>query len=895
MSMKRVERKKSEHMTYNTATVRKLLNDAFGDEGLDIFCYDHFNAVYEQFTTGQTKGARIQLLISFVRQHGLFDSLLHEVQKANSNKYAEFKSQLKAESESEKHQKILLSRLPTTGSDLFGREKELTILDNAWADPHTHILTLVAWGGVGKTSLVNHWLNRIEPDNYRGADKLYGWSFYSQGTSEDRQASADEFIAHALTWFGDPDSTHGSPWDRGVRLAELVRRQRTLLLLDGMEPLQYPPGQMKGRLKDQGLQALLKELSRFNEGLCIITTRLTVAELEHAVNFTVKNILLEHLSPEAGAKLLEKLGVKGAFDELKQASQEFKGHALALNLLGSYLAVVYDGDIRKRDLIPQLTEEEKHGGHARRVTKSYEKWLSGTSELNILYLMGLFDRPAAGGAIEVLKAEPAIEGLTTELQYLSPVKWKYALKRLRNLCLIAEKDKNRPDALDCHPLVREHFGEKLKRKNPIAWKEAHSRLYEYYKNIPNKHLPDTLEEMGPLFAAVTHGCQANRYQEALDVYNERIRRNDEDYNIKKLGAYGAELTALAAFFETPWDKLVGGFADESKSHVLYWAGICLQATGRLQEAIRPSQDSYEADIRQKNWEGAVWDSLLLSELYLSLGDIKQSIYYARRGVKLSERTDAFRQHFSHCILADALHKAGELLEAECQFQKADTIGKDSMLKEDSDSLYRYALWGFRFSDFLLVQGQCQEVQERAEQILDWIKCSTKATLIDIALTYLSLGCAHYLQIKEKRIGDFTLARDNLNNAVEYLRKSGRQDVLPFGVLARAALFRMMQEFHKAWVDLEEAQEIAERGGMKLYLADYHLEACRLLIDQLSAKNYKILANGEPVTITRKEMLSKLKDHFETAKQMVNEMGYHRRDKELESLDHELNRIKESLY
>ncbi len=42
---------------------------------------------------------------------------------------------------------------------------------------------------------------------------------YSQGAAEGRQVSADQFIAAALTWFGDPDPTAGSPWDNGERLA----------------------------------------------------------------------------------------------------------------------------------------------------------------------------------------------------------------------------------------------------------------------------------------------------------------------------------------------------------------------------------------------------------------------------------------------------------------------------------------------------------------------------------------------------------------------------------------------------------------------------------------------------------------------------------------------------
>ena len=80
--------------------------------------------------------------------------------------------------------KVQIAKLPVTGEDLFGRAKELKIIDDAWENPNTTILTQAALGGVGKTSLVNHWLNRMGRDNFRGASRVYGWSFYSQGAKE---------------------------------------------------------------------------------------------------------------------------------------------------------------------------------------------------------------------------------------------------------------------------------------------------------------------------------------------------------------------------------------------------------------------------------------------------------------------------------------------------------------------------------------------------------------------------------------------------------------------------------------------------------------------------------------------------------------------------------------
>ena len=162
------------------------------------------------------------------------------------------------------------------------------MLTDTWENkPEINILTLVAWGGVGKSALVNKWLSTLG-ESYGGAERVLGWSFYSQGAAEGRQVSADQFIAYALEWFGDPDPTAGSPWDKGERLAELIKQQRTLLILDGLEPLQTPPPVETGTLKDPALKTLLRELARHNPGLVVITTRLDVTDLEDLLGHSVQ-------------------------------------------------------------------------------------------------------------------------------------------------------------------------------------------------------------------------------------------------------------------------------------------------------------------------------------------------------------------------------------------------------------------------------------------------------------------------------------------------------------------------------------------------------------------------------------------------------------------------------
>ena len=187
-------------------------------------------------------------------------------------------------------------------------------------------------------------------EHYRSAELVFGWSFYRQGSGGEI-SSGDEFINTALDWFGDPDPRIGTAWQKGERLADLIAHRRTLLILDGLEPLQFPPGSQEGRIRDPSLQSLLRELAAFNSGLCMITTRLPIADIADHERTSAPRRDLEHLSSDAGAKLLQTLGVRGDDDELRNASKEFDGHCLALTLLGSYLTDAYRGDVRRRTRI----------------------------------------------------------------------------------------------------------------------------------------------------------------------------------------------------------------------------------------------------------------------------------------------------------------------------------------------------------------------------------------------------------------------------------------------------------------------------------------------------------------------------------------------------------------
>ncbi|MDH3661282.1 MAG: TIR and AAA domain-containing protein, partial [Alphaproteobacteria bacterium] len=284
---------------------------------------------------------------------------------------------------------IDIERLPVTGKELFGRQTELAMLDDAWASDNTNIVALTAWGGVGKSTLVNKWTERLAKDNYRGAERVFAWSFYSQGM-RGQTTSADAFIDAALHFFGEGEPAPGSPWAKGERLAEMVGKQKALLLLDGMEPLQDP---YQG-IKDPALARLVACLAVENAGLCVITTREKVKELADVPDHVIEKDL-EHISPEAGRALLRVKRVRGSDAALEQASRDFGNHALAITLLASFLQFYDNRHISQAASIPDLpTLKNPHHRHPRRVMAAFAERFGDSPALDVLHMIGLFDRPA---------------------------------------------------------------------------------------------------------------------------------------------------------------------------------------------------------------------------------------------------------------------------------------------------------------------------------------------------------------------------------------------------------------------------------------------------------------------------------------------------------------------
>jgi hypothetical protein len=577
-------------------------------------------------------------------------------------------------------------------AQLIGRDDEKKIISDAWrkvargdADSPS-VLTFVALGGEGKTSLVAKWVvDELRAKGWPECDGAFAWSFFSQGSREQVAASSDLFLKEALAFFGDDDdkafaASPAGGFEKGQRLARIVRLQRNLLILDGLEPLQYPPTPPHdGALKDQGISALLKGLAASSRGLCIVTTRYPVPDLKAFWQTSAPEEVLLRLSRDAGIHLLRTMNVHGTDQELAALVEDVKGHALTLTLVGGLLKRAFNGDIRKRDRVKfEKADAKIAGGHAFRAIGAYENWLlaggvDGEREVAVLRMMGLFDRPADRGCLSALRGEP-IAGLTEPVVGLGDEEWEYCLTGLEAARLITvHRDASGTLAsLDAHPLLRDYFARQLRQQYTEAWRAAHRRLYQHLCETPDKPQP-TLEDLQPLYQAIAHGCEAGLHQDACDtVFFTRIRQGNDNYSVRNLGALGSELGAIACFFTSPWTQVTDQITEGDQGWIFQAAGYCLRALGRLAESIDPMRAGVEFAARRQNWKNASISSANLSLTALQLGELQLALKDANRSVAFADRgDDALQQVVSRTTQAHVLHQVGRYSEAEASYHDAE--------------------------------------------------------------------------------------------------------------------------------------------------------------------------------------------------------------------------------
>lgn len=787
--------------------------------------------------------------------------------------------------------------------ELRGREVELALLDDAWADAGVNIQSLVAWGGAGKTAVVTEWLRRRR--EARDAEVVLGWSFYSQG-SHQRNASADGFLVWAAERLG-LDTAKKSPNDLAEAIGEALGHRRILLVLDGLEPLQEGLGPQMGYLRDPALRTLLRRAAnlprRASAGLVLVTTRVEVADLAVArFKDMVKSHPLDRLSDSAGAALLTDRGVDGRQTDLEAAAHEFAGHALALTLLAGFLVRRHGGEVAKRDHVRTTvtearTRDEMVHGHAKRVMESLDaEWLA-TAPLAraILFAVGLFDRPASADCLKALREEQVSSGLAAFTE-ADDDEIAETIHDLRKVGLLAEEDPGAPGSLDAHPLVREWFGERFHTVDADGWRSAHGRLFDHLCAITHEDsVFPTLDQLQPLFQAIPHGCRAGQHWEALHkVYVSRICRRHTNGNVifyaqDKLGAVSASLAALAWFFSQPFDRPHPDLTLADQNWVLGEATYYLGQLGRFTEALPGLRVAEDTGVKRGSWTNAATYANNLASAEVVVGNFAAAAITADRGINWSERADDYYwMTILQARAADIAAARGDRDTARNFFDQAMAYQQ----KAAPDERVLHSVSGWQFATFLLETG---DFGEAIDFTTSTFAISLRHNwLIPIGLDHSSLARGNLGRLLTGGGPTGSAPRDALADALEHavaaldtFRRANSLAELPQGHFALARIARACGDWAGATRELDEIEDFARPSGMKPTLCDLALERCRLVLARIEAHaplaDHVSWAIPAAAVAAEADLRAVAEAALVEACGIVASCGYHRRDAEVAEL------------
>jgi hypothetical protein len=151
-------------------------------------------------------------------------------------------------------------------------------------------------------------------------------------------------------------------------------------------------------------------------------------------------------------------------------------------------------------------------------------------------------------------------------------------------------------------------------------------------------------------------------------------------------------------------------------------------------------------------------------------------------------------------------------------------------------------------------------------------CAEKATqeknLLVQAVSSLVRARAELMSQQRTDLG-IEARTDQFTDIVDQFRKSGSMRCLARALMFSAKAKSEANEPASAHSDLDEAWEIAQRGPMRLHMADIHLNRARLFFREpvYPFKN----EDGSPRTPA---------DDLAAAEKLIKSCGYHRRDQEL---------------
>ena len=541
-----------------------------------------------------------------------------------------------------------------------GRDGEVNLLNKLYLSPEFSIVSLIGCSGIGKSYLAAQWLLQTVATNAsRELDTGFCWVF--------QKNNIDAFFSEIFSHLGEPLDDSPTPATRGRRLADLLKRRKTFLLLDQLDQVSGYDNKLTNYPEE--IQTLLCSLadsstvtdSRYS-GMCLITSK--TEKIGIAARAGVHQLVLTPLTTPDSVELIKLYNVPATNADRERAAALLQNHPFSISLFARYAAHVCESAEEVHVLLDNLSYRflsltrlaaDLDEDSLNNIMTEYTSWLTaredvggpGHDRLAVLYASGYFDDYIDINALEHLLSHSKFESSWLPSSKLTGDRLRILLSDLASLGLVSlSRCEHSPSQVyRPHTIVRDYFSAVVAESMPAVFQAGHSILFDYYVSVGKEH---ESRSCGPCrrsvecyFAAIVHGCKSGRHQDAyVDVWVPLVCGGKESRAFLQFGFVSQGLRALAAFFEegeSSWSVVSNRFRDSQKEQILNYAGIHLMESGML----KASQEAFLNCLEKRKKYRPKYVAMTyahLSEVSGLLGQGKEANRHAMQGLQVSDDT-----------------------------------------------------------------------------------------------------------------------------------------------------------------------------------------------------------------------------------------------------------------
>jgi tetratricopeptide (TPR) repeat protein len=528
---------------------------------------------------------------------------------------------------------------PATNDDCYSRrEKELKWLDDCAKDAGIRIATVTGQGGLGKTSLVGHWIEKHRGWQHRAFRGVFFYSFYSN-----RDAKA--FFTAFLNFVCEVERVRELPKEAPLHhlAAMACRRWSYLVVLDGLEALQHSEDDPHyGWIADSELTEFVARVGAESASLLVLTSRFPFPRItdEHPAAARALELLL--FTKAEGADLLAVCGLTDLRPRLEGYCELLGGHPLALRIFaGACLEQPFDKpekvsahvcSAQDVETMPDpdesgLSPEESQKRWQRRQFYKLLRWFQQKltpPKRRLLQLVALFRNPVRTDTLVALAC--GLEAMKADFANCDAARITGLLDQLSGQFLL-HKETSPEDATihwTAHPIVRDIF-----REAALASGDTVAKQFAEIVAGKRGESPKTVAEVLPIVEAIEVLLAAGDFEAAHDLYQRRL---ESGWVFLFIPAPQEGLRCARAFLEIAKQRPAWSLGMRSLGFWLNEMALWASLLGEMEGVVRGYSDSNQFEYMLDSWHNVSTGFQNIADAQILCGSLSEAVASASEAI-----------------------------------------------------------------------------------------------------------------------------------------------------------------------------------------------------------------------------------------------------------------------